>query len=115
VQLEAHLLIAVGEVHEAVVVVVVVWALGPVGGQQQVVGPQAVPLRVCVGKDPRLQQLVVRIADPCSIASTPSPSSFNPLLPPGTKADTALPKVILCNTPLTSRSTNLTAMEIKHE
>ena len=36
---EADLLVTVHEVHEAVVVVVVVRALGRVDGQQQVVGP----------------------------------------------------------------------------
>lgn len=55
----AHLLIAVHEVHEAVVVVVVVRALGRVDGQQQVVGAQAVALRVRIAEDARLQQLVV--------------------------------------------------------
>ncbi len=48
-----------GEVHEAVVVVVVVGALGRVGGEEQVVGPQAVALRVRVRENARLQQLVV--------------------------------------------------------
>lgn len=63
----AHLLIAVREVHEAVVVVVVVGPLGGIGGQQQVVGAQAVALRVRVRKDARLQQLVVRVPDACAI------------------------------------------------
>ena len=35
-----------GEVHEAVVVVVVVVALGRVGGHEHIVGAQAVALRV---------------------------------------------------------------------
>ncbi len=61
----ARLLVAVHEVHEAVVVVVVVRALGRVGGQHEVVGPQAVALRVRVREDARLQQLVVRVADAC--------------------------------------------------
>ena len=65
----AHLLIAVHEVHEAVVVVVVVRALGRVDGQQQVVGAQAVALRVRVAEDARLQQLVVRVADACAAAA----------------------------------------------
>ena len=63
---ETDLLIAVHEVHEAVVVVVVVRALGRVNGQQQVVGPQAVALCVCVAEDARLQQLVVGVANACS-------------------------------------------------
>lgn len=63
---DAHLLIAMGEVHEAVVVVVVVGALGRIGGQEQIVGAQAVALRVRVREDARLQQLVVRVADACA-------------------------------------------------
>jgi hypothetical protein len=58
-----HLLVSLHEVHGAVVVVVVVRRLGGVGGQHQVVGPQAVALRVGVGEDARLQQLVVRVPD----------------------------------------------------
>ena len=58
------LLVAVHEVHEAVVVVVVVGALGRVGREQQVVWAEAVALRVGVGEDPRLQQLVVGVVDP---------------------------------------------------
>ena len=56
---KAHLLIPGHEVHEALVVVVVVSRLRSVGGQQQVVGAQPVALCVCVGEDAGLQQLVV--------------------------------------------------------
>lgn len=66
VEQEADLLIAVGEVHEAIVVVVVVGALGRVGGQEQVVGAQAVALRVCIREDARLQQLVIRVPNACT-------------------------------------------------
>lgn len=62
---DAHLLIAVDKVHEALMVVVVVGALGCIGGQQQVIGPQAVALCVGVGEDASLQQLVIRVADAC--------------------------------------------------
>lgn len=65
----ARLLVTVHEVHEAVVVVVVVRALGRVGRQHQVVGPQAMALRVRVREDARLQQLVVRVADACALAA----------------------------------------------
>ena len=62
------------KVHEAVVVVVVVRALGRVDGQQQVVGAQAVALRVSIAEDARLQQLVVRVADAyAAIAPTLQP------------------------------------------
>ena len=71
-----HLLVAVGEVHEALVVVVVVCALGRVGGQQQVVGPQPVALRVRVRENPRLQQLVVRVVDACVQRADVSNSSI---------------------------------------
>ena len=64
----ARLLVAMHEIHEAVVVVVVVRALGRVGRQHQVVGPQAVALRVRVREDARLQQLVVRVANACAYA-----------------------------------------------
>ena len=66
-----HLLVAVREVHEALVVVVVVRTLGRVGGQQQVVGAQPMALRVRVREDARLQKLVVRVVD----AYTPKPES----------------------------------------
>ena len=46
-------------------VVVVVGALGGIGGEQQIAWPQAVPLRVGVREDARLQQLVVRVVDTC--------------------------------------------------
>ena len=62
----AHLLAALHEVHEAVVVVVVVGAARRVDGQQQVVAAQAVALRVLVGEDAGLQQLVVAVVDACS-------------------------------------------------
>jgi hypothetical protein len=57
------LLVAVHEVHGAVVVVVVVRALGRVDGQHQVVGAEAVALRVGVGEHPALQHLVVGVVD----------------------------------------------------
>ena len=61
-----HLLGALHDVHEAVVVVVVVRALGGVDRQQQVVAPQAVPLGVLVGEDAGLQQLVITVVHACS-------------------------------------------------
>ena len=61
----AHLLIPVHEVHEPVVVVVVVGALGRIGGDHQIVGPQPVPLRVCIAEDAGLQQLVVAVPNAC--------------------------------------------------
>lgn len=51
----AHLLVPDHEVHGAIVVVVVVRRLRCIGGQHEVVGPQAVALRVSVGEDARLQ------------------------------------------------------------
>ena len=57
------LLVAVQEVHRAVVVVVVVRRARRVDREEQVVGPQAVALRVGVGEDARLEELVVRVAD----------------------------------------------------
>jgi hypothetical protein len=53
----------VHEVHQAVVVVVVVRALGRVDGQHEVVAAEAVALRVLIGEDARLQQLVIGVAD----------------------------------------------------
>lgn len=55
-----------GEVHEAVMVVVMVGALGRIGGQEQVVRAQAVALGVRVREYARLQQLVVRVANACA-------------------------------------------------
>lgn len=46
-------------------VVIVVGALGRIGGDHQVVGPQPVPLRVCVTEDARLQQLVIAVPNAC--------------------------------------------------
>ncbi len=60
---KTHLLIAVHEIHEAVMVVVVVRALGCIDGQQQVVGAQAVALCVSVAEDTCLQQLVIRVSN----------------------------------------------------
>jgi hypothetical protein len=59
----AHLFVPDHEVHEAVVVVVVVGRLGGVGGQHEVVGTQPVALRISVGEDARLQEFVVGVAD----------------------------------------------------
>lgn len=61
----AHLLCAAHEIHEAIVVVVVVRALGGVDWQHEVVASQPVALRVLVGKDAGLQHLVVTVADAC--------------------------------------------------
>ena len=73
----SHLLIAVGEVHEAIVVVVVVGALGRIGGQQQVVGAKAVALGVRVREDARLQQLVIRVANACAwMPTSPAGRTF---------------------------------------
>ena len=60
-----HLLIPVHEVHEPVVVVVVVGALWRIGGDHEVVGPQPVPLCVGVAEDAGLQQLVIAVPNAC--------------------------------------------------
>ena len=54
-----YLFIPLCHVHGALIVVVLVWALGSIHWQQLVVGAQSVPLCVAVGEDARLQQLVV--------------------------------------------------------
>ena len=52
--LKAYLLISVHEVHNTIVVVVVVHILGCVDWQHEVVGAEPVPLSVCVTEDTRL-------------------------------------------------------------
>jgi hypothetical protein len=60
-----HLLVTMHEVHEPLMVVVVVLALWGIHGQQQVVGAQAMTLSVCIGEDASLQQLVITVAHTC--------------------------------------------------
>lgn len=48
VALRAHLLISVEEVHEALMMVVVMGVLGSVGREEQVVGTQTMPLSVSI-------------------------------------------------------------------
>lgn len=68
----AYLLIPLGEVHSALIVIVLVRALGGVYREQLIVGPQPVPLSITVGKDAGLQQLVVGGSQTCtSINSQP--------------------------------------------
>eukprot|EP00878_Enallax_costatus_P034717 GHUV01038535.1.p1 GENE.GHUV01038535.1~~GHUV01038535.1.p1 ORF type:complete len:177 (+),score=26.65 GHUV01038535.1:208-738(+) len=61
------LLVPVHEVHEAIVVVVVMRTLGGVDRQLQVVGAQSVALCVSITEDTRLEQLVVTVCDTCSV------------------------------------------------
>lgn len=65
-QVATHLLIPLGEVHCALIVVVLVGALGGVYREQLVVGPQPVPLCITVGKDAGLQQLVIGGSQTCT-------------------------------------------------
>ena len=60
-----HLLVSVHEVHDAIMVVVVVHVLGCIHGQHQVVGAQPIPLCVSVTEDTRLQHLVITVSDTC--------------------------------------------------
>ena len=55
----SYLLIPLCDVHGALVVVVLVGALGGVDRQQLVVGSQPVPLGITVCEHTRLQQLVI--------------------------------------------------------
>ena len=55
----AYLLIPLCDIHSPLIVVVLVGALGGIDRQQLVVGSQPVPLSIRVGKDTRLQQLVI--------------------------------------------------------
>jgi hypothetical protein len=64
----SYLLIPVDKIHETLMVVVVMRALGCISGQQKVVRPQAVALCVSVREDARLQELVIRIANTCKTA-----------------------------------------------
>ena len=61
-----HLLVAVHEVHETIVVVIVVGALWSVPGQHEVVGAQPVALCVRIAEDARLQQLVIGVPNACT-------------------------------------------------
>ncbi len=61
-----HLLISVHEVHDSIVVVVVVHVLGCIHWQHQVVGPQPIPLSVGVTEDTCLQHLVITVPNTCS-------------------------------------------------
>ena len=61
-----HLLVSVHEVHDAVMVVVVVHILGCIHGQHEVVGSQPIPLCVSVTEDTRLQHLVITVSNTCS-------------------------------------------------
>ena len=71
-QMTTYLLIPLGEVHSALIVVVLVGALGGVHREQLVVGPQPVPLCITVGEDAGLQQLVIGGSQTCtSINSQP--------------------------------------------
>ena len=63
----AHLLVSVHEVHDTVVVVVVVHILGCIHWQHQVVGSQPIPLCVSVTEDTSLQHLVITVPDTCSV------------------------------------------------
>ena len=58
-RIAAYLFIPLCDIHETLIVVVLVGALGGVNRQQLVVGSQPVPLSIAVSKDTRLQQLVI--------------------------------------------------------
>ncbi len=61
-----HLLISVHEVHDSIVVVVVVHILGCIHRQHQVVGSQPIPLGISVAEDTCLQHLVITVPNTCS-------------------------------------------------
>jgi hypothetical protein len=54
-----YLLIPVNEIHETLMVIVVVSTLGSISWELQVVWSQTVPLSIRIGKDPSLEQLVI--------------------------------------------------------
>lgn len=58
-----HLLIPVHEVHEAIMVVIVVSTFWCIHRKHQVVWTKAVPLGVSIGENSRLEQLIIRIVD----------------------------------------------------
>ena len=62
----ADLLISVHEVHDAIMVVVVMHILGCIHWQHQVVGPQPVTLCVSVTEDTSLKHLVITVPNTCS-------------------------------------------------
>lgn len=61
----AHLLISVHEVHNTIMMVVVVHVLGCIHRQHQVVGSQPIPLCVSITEDTCLQHLVITVANTC--------------------------------------------------
>ena len=61
-----HLLISVHEVHDSIMVVVVVHVLGCIHRQHEVVGPQPIPLGVSVTEDTCLQHLVITVPNTCN-------------------------------------------------
>lgn len=63
------LAVPVHEVHEAIMVVVVMSTLGGVHRQLEVVGAQPVTLCVSIAEYTRLQQLVVTVGDTCGNSS----------------------------------------------
>ena len=62
---QSHLLISVHEVHNTIMVVVVVHVLGCIHRQHQVVGSQPIPLCVSVTENTCLQHLVVTVSNTC--------------------------------------------------
>uniref|UniRef100_A0A0A9CT79 Cat1 n=1 Tax=Arundo donax TaxID=35708 RepID=A0A0A9CT79_ARUDO len=57
------LLIPVHEVHEAIMVVVVVSTFRCIHRKHQIVGAETVPLGISIGENSRLEQLIIRIVD----------------------------------------------------
>lgn len=62
--MHAYLFIPMHEVHEAIMVVIMMGALGGIGRQHQVVGAEAMPLGVAIGESPALEHLVIGEVDP---------------------------------------------------
>ena len=59
------------EVHDAVMVVVVVDILGGIHRQHEVVGSQPIPLCVSVTENTRLQHLIITVPNACTTNSWP--------------------------------------------